>query len=1054
MYNKQVWKDEIPDLARPILDGSGKQKTDPQTGRPLFELVQEGTRITSTRLNTMEGGIEAAHTLVEQLAKELGGNFVAVINGVMGLQCSAQGLTVTWTAGVAYVGGRRFEVSAGNMPLNPTQGQYLYVDTDGIVKKTTSQATAKAGVLLFYVATDSSGVISSMDQRLNISMEEILKKIDSTATTAALDATAKAEAARVSAKTYTDDQVKGIADKLDTVKRQDVVLNAGMQILNAQRRAAFSLSGIKGRTLVNLLGRDGAFENVNPWTAYSVKGAPTVVNNEITVIGSGEATNPQISRNLRAAPAPKVGDKMFIRAIAKTKNACESLRAYLYISSPVSTRHGEIIVSSPTVDKPYALYKSFTVTQQLVDNWGTTGFILAAQHASAAAAKDTVAVYSQAALYAVATQDLGLTDDELAAKYTYVNSLQPVRNPYAIRYGENLAQDYPEAKINFDPATAITPFTVIGTYEVKFSGESVSTNVDKGVYFDISTIPGQTYTAAVDTLADNGFIRFEYWKDRNSIGPSLWVKDPDFFPSNAPATATVPPDCTYMRVYYTNQTTLTYNSGKLVNESLIGGNYHFKNWRLFPGPSDLGFKPREDSMLALQTDLYADPLTGANADEVFEKEGQYFKLAKWKKQVLDGSVDWRLNPQPRSGYKEVYVPGLMAEAIKGGGFASKFDGKILTALNVGAATTEGDQFLINSDNAFVLAISNTDSGWGDNYTPTADEIKAYFMGYKMYPAGGSGSAIYTGSGTKAWVYRTPSGLDGWQDVGTTLPTSSAPINAYWQPYQLVYQLATPTVEPIVSEGMLTFNEGDNQIEVGTGLVVREAIRLYDGEQPGYGAYYYTNHATIGGGSKWKYKPMKVLAFYRNSLADGSFDPPPTGSDPWYRIKKSLYDSSVTYSVTYLMLDNSPIVPFTGSYAINEKAMLQELTETVQQNATAVSVLMNKKADKDQTIVWITPTLLNGWTSFGSNTVQYGKDAIGNVHIQGMAGGGAGEQPMFILPVGFRPKRTRQCVSIAVKDGVVSAPTYEIAADGKVIPYGTIAPTWMTLDTITPFPAER
>ncbi|MHA2856937.1 phage tail protein [Paenibacillus lautus] len=178
MYNKQVWKDEIPDLARPILDGSGKQKTDPQTGRPLFELVQEGTRITSARLNTMEGGIEAAHTLVEQLAKEIGGNFVAVIDGVMGLQCSAQGLTATWTAGIAYVSGRRYEVSAGSMPLNPTQGQYLYVDVDGIVKKTTSQATAKTGVLLFYVATDTSGVISSSDERVNISLEEILKKIE------------------------------------------------------------------------------------------------------------------------------------------------------------------------------------------------------------------------------------------------------------------------------------------------------------------------------------------------------------------------------------------------------------------------------------------------------------------------------------------------------------------------------------------------------------------------------------------------------------------------------------------------------------------------------------------------------------------------------------------------------------------------------------------------------------------------------------------------------------------------------------------------------------
>lgn len=179
MYNKQEWKDEIPDLTRPIMDPStGKQKTDPQTGRPLFELVQVGTRITSTRLNTMEGGIDAAHTLVEQLAKEMGGNFVAVIDGVMGLSCTAEGLKATWTAGIAYVGGRRYQVAAGEMPLNPTQGQYLYVDIDGVVKKTTSQTTAKKGLTIFYVATDTSGVISSSDQRVNVSLEEILKRLD------------------------------------------------------------------------------------------------------------------------------------------------------------------------------------------------------------------------------------------------------------------------------------------------------------------------------------------------------------------------------------------------------------------------------------------------------------------------------------------------------------------------------------------------------------------------------------------------------------------------------------------------------------------------------------------------------------------------------------------------------------------------------------------------------------------------------------------------------------------------------------------------------------
>lgn len=71
MYKKQEWKDEIPDLSKPILDSTGKQKVDPQTGRPLWELVQEGTRITSARLNHMEDGIQAAHDSINNISQSL-----------------------------------------------------------------------------------------------------------------------------------------------------------------------------------------------------------------------------------------------------------------------------------------------------------------------------------------------------------------------------------------------------------------------------------------------------------------------------------------------------------------------------------------------------------------------------------------------------------------------------------------------------------------------------------------------------------------------------------------------------------------------------------------------------------------------------------------------------------------------------------------------------------------------------------------------------------------------------------------------------------------------
>lgn len=71
VYNKQQWKDEIPDLTKPIKDSSGKQKTDPQTGRPLYEMVQEGTRLTSQRLNHIEDGIETVHELADQNAADI-----------------------------------------------------------------------------------------------------------------------------------------------------------------------------------------------------------------------------------------------------------------------------------------------------------------------------------------------------------------------------------------------------------------------------------------------------------------------------------------------------------------------------------------------------------------------------------------------------------------------------------------------------------------------------------------------------------------------------------------------------------------------------------------------------------------------------------------------------------------------------------------------------------------------------------------------------------------------------------------------------------------------
>lgn len=141
-YQKTTWVDHV---------------VDPVTG----EIVQQGTKFTATRANKIEQGIADAHAIAENLAKTVVGSAV-----VFGLTFTSTGLTVNYTAGTAYVNGVRFDVVAGSIVLSATQGQYIYLDSDGVVKKTTSQATAQAKCLLWYFATDASKVITSTDQRI------------------------------------------------------------------------------------------------------------------------------------------------------------------------------------------------------------------------------------------------------------------------------------------------------------------------------------------------------------------------------------------------------------------------------------------------------------------------------------------------------------------------------------------------------------------------------------------------------------------------------------------------------------------------------------------------------------------------------------------------------------------------------------------------------------------------------------------------------------------------------------------------------------------------
>lgn len=144
------------------------------------------------------------------------------------------------------------------------------------------------------------------------------------------------------------------------------------------------------------------------------------------------------------------------------------------------------------------------------------------------------------------------------------------------------------------------------------------------------------------------------------------------------------------------------------------------------------------------------------------------------------------------------------------------------------------------------------------------------------------------------------------------------------------------------------------------------------------------------------------------------------------------DEKYAYSATYLTLDNSPVVPIIGSYSVNEKAIMKDLTDTVQQNTSAVSVLINKKLDNDIP-GWITPTLLNGWEQYDSTSYLVGFKKIGKIVIlTGTIKNGVSGH-ICVLPEGYRPQKIVSGLAISRNENQSSAASnaIEVRNDGRV-----------------------
>lgn len=781
------------------------------------------------------------------------------------------------------------------------------------------------------------------------------------------------------------DKWNGAHSELTTSTSEVVTVKPGVQKVTSKRSTNVKLGTIKGKVLNNLLGPTGGCEDVALWTGLEstiavdknnrVEGVSSIKITLASSITTGAAiTQKRLTFN---------ASKYYILLGQLKCGTCDGVN--LYVSGGTPNTASSTVTSKTKFTLAYSRFTGVeavgAIASRVFGTAGQTGYV------------DAVRVYEiTKAEYDALPQ---MTNEEVDIKYPFVYGLQPVKNPYIIRYGENLCP-------SFYDAIAVAPkLTVKGHYEavVNMSGSDAAQAVL--VSNPLPLIPGETYTLSAEVYRD-GVLHFDdllidLYNDVDGL-------DTTGTHGNKYDTFTVPSNVTWATVRI-----VIPNPGR-------AGVYTVKNVMLTLGTEVVPFKPREDAILALPTKLFAD-VDGTDADEVYFKDDYYVKLRKWKYFELneDYTYTYWKGQTAVSGQKSLLVSFLGSLTDRDrtkAPFCIKYDGTLLV---YGAPSVSPDSISVtnwtatSSQQSMGISVYNKDTGWGDDYNPTDDEVKAYFLGWKMYTSGNSNplTSLYNGTGTKAWVkigYNTSSGL---METTTNLPTGKGFIKGA-VPYLFAYRPTTPVEEYVAREGDITLTQGSNTVEVGTGLIIGEPM---EPALLSITSTYYLNYDDSIRSSRTKYRLDRFIRIFRNELLDHWIMDSSIGYEGRYAasLPYSRGDSNSNYRVDYIAIDKGVTTSIDLTLSTNQRAIMSEAVEQNRQNATRLSSLENRINVKAKR-TFLKPSLLNGWVPYSQGYYEptYYKDHDGMVYLGGLLRGGAvaSETTLFILPDGYRPKYTR------------------------------------------------
>ncbi|USK85740.1 hypothetical protein [Peribacillus asahii] len=492
-----------------------------------------------------------------------------------------------------------------------------------------------------------------------------------------------------------------------------------------------------------------------------------------------------------------------------------------------------------------------------------------------------------------------MLEDEILRRYPSVEGVTHLQNPYVMAEGENLIPPFNEWGVIHSNGKIVSPYEL----------ELTNTSTGQLCSVDIPCFPNTTYSLSGATSLIAGVRVYAYPLDSAGVQGGSLTALTDVVQSVQ--SFTTPSNAVKLRIVLSQTTINTFT---------------YKNLMLSLGAGAKPFTPRNPSYALFETKLGK---IGNVADQLYEQDGKYFKRKVVEDVVLDGSLAWSYYADA-TGFKRVGIASTLMPSLAISVSPShllKFNG---SKVKESIAVSNGDETYFSSSSIFNVTIFDIDTGFAESYTPTGDEIKAYFNGWKVKTADGA-------SKPTAWL----SVVDGTDAPTQTLAYVAANKAPNYTPYKLSYVLATPKVEEIKSEGAISVN-GLTQIEVGSGVIVREKAKVSDGSTS-----YNINHLTSMTDSKLQQRTRRIIDVYKNGVIDKKWSiVSDVNAHGLQRasILKADYDATAEYYVTYIVFDRQPFtsnpVNVSAQFANNIRAALEDATKKVEDNTTAISVNTN------------------------------------------------------------------------------------------------------------------